>query len=98
MTTESKGALQVLVNNTKQLYFNIDIEGFSKDDKEAIAILTNDLEVLEILEKHPNLDLSTLADYDDWDDYWDDWEGTTNELEIDEFKILKEWQEKAQNT
>lgn len=53
----------------------------------------SDLEVLEIIKKHPFLDLSVLADYDisEFDEYYDDWHDTTNELDRKEFELLKEW-------
>lgn len=58
----SREALQILVNNTKQLFFNTDyegimffnigIEGLSKTDKEAITTIEKDLEVLELIKKY----------------------------------------------
>ena len=63
--------------------------------KECINVLLKDIEVLEILEKHPLLDLSNLYEYDpsEFDDYWEDWSSTTNDLDENEFKTLKQWQD-----
>ena len=90
-----------MASKEKLLKLRHDFYTNEKVNYDSISYFTSiekDLEVLEVLEKHPLLDLSKLYDYDDANEYIEDYDGTTDELEINEFKILKEWQEKAQNT
>ena len=60
----------------------------------SVEAISKELEVMNVLQRHPLLDLSTIPDYfGDYDSYIDEYKGTTNELSYDEFLIIDKWQD-----